>query len=543
MRLRGAGVVAGAVTAVYPGALALLGALALVGRRSVRLPYPALLLAASVLWLLPAASDLFLGRVGPVTLGEVGQLAVFLLVAAGGAALGRALGSARHLVPGLLVGLGAVALASAAAAFEGPAGRVALWTDHPNILGASVLLPAAATALLARSVRIGAAAIAAAAVPVGLSGSRSALIVLIVTAAYLVVAAAARRWRGGRARLTLAVASLAVAALAVVGAVMVQPRLGAFVSDLARLPLAALKPGLLGVPQPLGVTVTDLEGGELRLERTGSDWWSRLQYPLVLLPGKTYTFSVELAASGPADTIGVYGAVNADDTVTAARRGAWEATATGALVVTHLSTEELADGWTRVTLTFESGSHAKSWIWIGPAPDLAGAGGSGAAVRVRATSAWEGGENAKPAGAQTAEAASLATNQAVARVYAFVGAWSGFEAAPVFGQRGVEFASYFRHQAPTFYTAVPTHAHNAFLQSLFESGTSGTLGFLLLLVWAGAAIASRSDHRGLLVLLAVAVLANTVDTVMWSAGMMYFLAAVGGMVAGFGAPPADLMTE
>lgn len=524
----------GAVLGIYPGVVAGAGVVMAVRRRFVSLKYGLLLAGACFFWLLPALSDVALGRVNSATWGEAGELMLVLLAALAGAGLGKWLGTPTTLAAGLISGIGALALASIVAWLGSP-GRIALWMDHPNIFGASVLLPTTAALLLTKSSTARLLTLAIGFVPIGFSGSRSAILVLAAVGVCIIAVDTVKRRTGKRGRAVATIATLILSLGVVIAVFVLQPRLAALVRDVARFPLAALKPNVLGVPQALGVEVIEEGGSAVRIVAADSNWWSRLQYPLVLLPGRVYTFSAEMDLSTAGEAVGIYGAVNARDSIMMTRRLEWGARATGDLILIAVSTQEMVGGWTRMDLSFKTGSTDKSWLWIGPAPDLEGV-GAGSEVVVRSIAAWEGLATSEPERRLERGLISKETNQAVARIYAFIGAWHGFLESPMFGQRSVQFGSYFRMHAPTELTAVPAHAHNALLQSLFERGLVGTMGFILMLAWLQMNLTRSKVHPGLSILLLVAIASNIADAVIWSSGMMYFLAVFAGMTSGFTEP-------
>lgn len=521
---------AGLALTVYPGVMSVAGVMLLLRGRSASLQRTLLLGCACLFWLLPAIADVVLGRVSSTTWSDAGELAVFLLAGYGGTGLGRSLGARRKVGVGLSFGIGVVAVASIIYWLASP-GRIAAWTVHPNIFGASLLLPACAAWLLSGPGLLRVVTLVIAFVPVGFSGSRSALLVLTCVAIGLLVAGLAKRWARSRARIVAAALMLVVSVTGVALVSVLQPRLAALVGDVLAIPFSALVPGALGVPQELGVKSSELGGGVVVVEAMDSNWWSRLQYPLVLLPGRVYTFSLEMDLQNSGESVGIYGAINARDTVTVSRKLGWEAKTGGSLALVGYSLREVDGGYTKIELSVKSGSDTKEWLWIGPAPDLDGT-GAGEQVVVRSVVAWEGSGTSRSSTSTSQQLVSPSTDQAVARLQAFLGAWHGFIKSPLLGQRGVDFERYFRAEAPTGATAIPKHAHNAFLQSLFERGMVGTAGFLLLLVWVGMGLCHCDSQGGLGALLWISIAANMVDAVIWSAGMMYFLAAMGGMASG-----------
>lgn len=515
---------AGVAMAVQPGVLGVLAPFGMVGTKRIRLPRAWLLGVGGVLWLLPVAADVGVGSWTSSSTRDAGLLLVFLASAVGGAVLGRD-GALRWLPTGLTLGLCAMAVVSLVERGLRE-GRVEGWASHPNVWGASTLLPLAAVLLLSSSRRLRLVAAALALVSVALSGSRSAaLIALVIIVAFMVRACFARpvTWRR---RATQGLAVIAGALVLYVAMALVQPRLSTSLGDLFRLGGAGSKEvPLLGAAQPLGVEVARQEDGTMTIRRVDGPSWSRLQYPLILFPDTSYAIAMDVLPSGEGGSPGILGARGEDGLRVSLEAGAWVATASGRIDVLAFSARDLGDGWTELAVAFTSVAEVPLRFWIGPAPDL-GSDGEDALVSVRRVRAAIGGLDALPPGPVPPPAQSSLA--ALARLPAFDVAWAGFLERPLFGQRRTSFASYYRDHPPSQDTTVAGHAHDFFLQSLFERGAVGTLGCALLLVWVLVAPRDARQHVVLAVLLATALVANVVDTVLWSAGMGYFLAVVAG---------------
>lgn len=113
-------------------------------------------------------------------------------------------------------------------------------------------------------------------------------------------------------------------------------------------------------------------------------------------------------------------------------------------------------------------------------------------------------------------------------------AWTGIAEHPWVGRGPGTFSAYFeRLSLSTRATGsgVPAHAHDLFLEVLFERGIVGLAGLFLLiagLAWGAA----RDRDAGLLAILAAVLVANVFDYTFFFGGVIYPLAAVAGWRSG-----------
>lgn len=525
----------GIFMALYPPAGALLGLLDAPRIEHSRLRREGWLSAGLALLAVPPVADVVAGRAGRVTLTEALEIAALLTFAAAGYRMGRAGRTVSGTAFGLAVGVvlwGAVSLALWAA----QGGRVSGWMAHPNSWGALAVLP---TALVTASRPPGwavAAALAGASAAAVASGSRAATLGVAIVVVFAVMRASVRTVgsrAGGRFAWVLAVASVALlAALA-----SLQPRLWRGAVELfAAAPDWGGQEGVLGAPQALGVSAQDLDDGTLRLVREREARWSRYQWPMILFPETTYSASWEIRNETPGAAPGVLGVVRGDDEIEVRLGPAgWEARSGGDLEMLQVEVVNQEDGWVAVALSFRSNAGSPSRLWIGPAPDLACARCPAAltvrrAVAVRGTLA-ELGARGEP------RSLSVPTVEALSRISAFRAAWNAFLERPVLGHRGQTFSDYYRSHPPDQNTSVPAHAHNELLQALFQRGAVGAAGLVLLTGWALASFADSSERTAAVLVAALVVVLNQVDTLLLNTWMLHVLvlfAALAGVGAGAG---------
>ncbi|HEX7001117.1 MAG TPA: O-antigen ligase family protein [Trueperaceae bacterium] len=530
----------GALAALYPPGAALLGSLPALRGVRPRLGESALLGVGIVLLAAPAGADVFTGDSGWASLVEVLDALVLAVCAIAGSLMARSGHTLRSLAPGVAVGLILSGVVSTGLWLV-QGGRVSGWTSHPNIWGATVVLPLAlvAAGTVSRPLAVG-SFLAAYAVSIT-SGSRASLIgVSLVLAGGVLgtllsgTAPAAERRRGG---FLLAIAG--GVALLVVLAVM-QPRLWRSALEVLRVP-PSLESGqrVLGPPQALGVAVEAADDGTLLVERTRGVTWARYQFPMILFPGEVYSTYWELKSETSSSAPGVLGVVSGDDTIELRVAGeGWGTAAGGRIELVAADVRRADDGWLSIALSFRSNADVPLRLWIGPAPDL-GSAEPYAAVRIREAAGVVGGPERLVPGSRP-PALSTETIGVLARFSAYRAAWRAFLARPLLGHRGTSFAAYYRANPPDQGTAVPAHAHNALLQSLFQRGLVGTAGLVLVLVWYARAMA-RGGLRGAAWLsLASAGVMNSVDTFLWSAWMLAFLVLTGALAGSGARPPGEV---
>lgn len=513
---------AGILLTLIPGAMAVPGVVRFARGRSLRVPAWPVLAAGGVLWLLPATIGFI--RIGWDSSGvnEIGQLIGCILAFVGGVALGERVRHRAYLSLGLLMGIAIMAAASGLYWLISP-GRVAGWLPHANIWGAAIILPMVAVLLLARSRCQRALSVVLAIFVVAMSGSRAASLALFVTLATFGFVEVFRKMHNWTCRV-LSLIGIFVLAAAVYGAMsIVQPRLLSSISDLGSLRALELELPLLGAAQQLGVSISDEGGGTTKVETVAAEWWSRLQYPLILFPQKVYAISVELKAVSAGAQPGLVGVMSGGDIRVVESRGRWSANGYGHVEVIDFDVAKGLDGWVSLRLAFRSKAEKALRLWIGPAASTIN-GEANESILFRNLQAAVGDSAALLVPAKR-ETMSHSTNEALARISAFIGGWNGFLKAPLLGQRDEPYPDYYRNNPPTQNTAVPAHSHNILIQTLYEMGLTGFLGLVLLFTW----LATILYGRGLVIIL-TALVANMLDTTLWSSGMMYFLFAFAGLI-------------
>lgn len=526
----------GAALAVWPISAALPGLHSALRKRRVEFPHPWLLVIGSGLWLVTGFTVLFSGGGFTWLAQDVVQFVALVAVWYVCAALGSRAGFSRSLATGLAAGLAARALFSVVM-WLSDGGRVAGWAHHPNTWSAGMLLPVFAVFVMTRAPVPRCVALASAVIVAAATGSRTAIAVLVFMALTYVCSSSdeglrSRPWSRFALGAVVVVVVLAVLAL-------VQPRIFSSLGDLRQGARAG--PALLGVAQPLGVEIASEPGGVTLITRQGLVPWHRLQAPLILFPGTEYVLSIEIGASSSDGSPGLLGVASSGNEVRVERvADTWDVRASGHLVAGELAQVSLEDTWTRLEFGIATDSDDATWLWVGPAPDLSGA-VAGAWMEVRAfTASFAVGSGPAISRGEDLPELSLASRQALARRGAFAAAIAAFRQSPWFGRPMEPFTDYFRAHPASQQTAVPAHPHNELLAVLYHRGLVGTLGLLGMVSWLLLVYARRS--RPVAVTLAVVlVLANTFDTLLWSAGMIYVLGAMCGAAYGSLQPPEPEM--
>lgn len=458
--------------------------------------------------------------------------------ALGGAWLARSSGHRRLrvVVAGSSWAAWIMAATSVVQALTTSGARIEGWQVHPNIWAAAAVVPALLPLALGDRGWLGATALAAGLTTAAAAGSRTALLGLVVGMAGLAVVGL----RGARGTVVLrwSVVLLVFAAtglalqsgrwLPLIDAVRHPDRLLVSVSSTRSGNLLSSR------GQAVGVTVSPDAAGATReasvtVTKAAGAGWSRLQHEAVLVPGTTYTLTVEMSAISQDGRPGLlgYGRVGSI-------RPRLEVDATtgevidvgGGLAVESVDVRPQEGGWHATTITFRYDGEAPVHWWVGPAPDLR-SGTTGGGVEVRRFMLGVG-SSAQPFVEPGTE--DLALRQALDRVTAFRAAWRGFLARPWFGQPLGSFAGFARGTTVRDAATDVLHAHDLVLQTLFETGAVGALALALLLT--GLARLAHAAGPGLAIVFACVMLLNLVDLTFWSSGQALVLATTAAMAHG-----------
>lgn len=430
----------------------------------------------------------------------------------------------RHaFVIGVLVGLVAL-IAFAPIGHVGQ--RASGWSAHPNIWAGMVILPALLAASLAGRQAVSALAVVLGMAAVLLTGSRGQLAAIVAGGLVLVLA----RYAGRRRRQLILVILCGVALLAASA-----PRTRALIQD-SLTTVSRSDPGQVNLVQGGGdaLHVDRLSAAGTKeatiLAKTSRVPWARLQYPLILQPGSSYSISVDIRAEDHNTRPGLWGTgrdpvTREDLVVTFHREGSrWSTVARGPIEILSWSAEAQGDDWWHLHLAVRSASSSPVWWYVGPTPDQT-EGNVGAAIEVRDLRFLMGSE----VSTVVATRPSLATVQALARRSAFIAAWNGFVDSPLTGQGKGEFASFYRENPPGQDVAVPSHAHNWLLHALFERGAIGAAGLVLLL--GTIALTGLRGSPIFWVLIVGLAVSNLFDNVLFSSGQVFVFAAGSALLA------------
>ena len=411
------------------------------------------------------------------------------------------------------------------------------WGGNPTLFAHMVLVVGCLIALLANGGWLRTGSLALTTVAVLAAGSREAAFGLLLVLGYLVVhALVSRRLREGIGPLVLV--ALLIAALGF------GPQLGVGRTGY-RIASAASDPGVnlvRGSELPWGdwwdsrnVTVVAgsvrLQTGTLtdyRVTKRGSATWYRLQQVVPLDAGTTYTVSAWVLDQGTQHA-GIQGWGQAGGaspfTLTAAlvdHRLQVGVTGAGALDASGIAASD--GSWKRIYATFTYRGPQAPLNWsVGLAPD---------ARQMADTSATFAGFQLErgPLTAYRPGAASRGLDFTAGRADIWRVAWQGVKQRPWLGWGPSAFPAFYRGSTLAAAAAdgeVPAHAHNLFLEVLFERGVVGFAGLLLLLgafVWPSV----RRRDLGLLAVLSAVLLANVFDYTFFFGGVIYPLAAVVG---------------
>ncbi len=450
-----------------------------------------------------------------------------------------------HVLRGLFVGfvlLVALGLGHVSLNLAYPTVTEALvWGSNPALFAHMLLVVGSLIAVLTRQGWMRASTLAVTALGILAAGSREAAFGLLLVLAYLALrAVVTRKLAQG---LTLAVLSGSVLFLIVFGQAIGLGNIGFLV---AATPAAGptnlirgseIAKGDWWIARDVKIeTATARLGGRARtvytITKEGSASWLRLQQVVPLQRMQTYTASAWVLERG-AQRPGIQGWGQTEGNGTFALTaelidGQVRASLQGSGVIEDYGVAARNGAWQRIYATFkyEGTSPRVDW-YVGLAPDgreIAGA-----------TTAFAGFQVERgPLTSYTPGDATRGLPFATGRLSMWRAAWKGFLSRPWLGRGVGAFPSYYERTESSVTASqseVPAHAHNLYLEILFERGVLGLFGLMLLLTGLSMSAMRRRD-LGFLVVLGAVLLANVFDYTLFFGGVIYPLAAVAGWRAG-----------
>ncbi len=533
---------AAAIVSLLPGSASL--SVLFIGRRGGKIglrnaPKFTLVLAGMGLWLLPTGLKALPSASYNRIFIETGTATIVIAALIGTWAIGQRVKNDNGLsgiALGAVFGSTTMAALSLLEALLTPNERSNGWLVHPNTWAAQALLPGLAPFVVHVSWRLRIWSSLATLVVTFTSGSRTILIGFLIAALILTVWSLHEQFH--RAEITIVGTGLLLTA--VVMMITLSPRISTTLRDLTSpLAISTSKGNLLsGVGQLKRVRLISAtppsaaRANPTIIAKTDDSNWGRLQHSVLLFPNTEYVISLELYWEDPAILPGLLGIGHAGENSEAVQlriwseNDQWVTSSVGAIEVLEVQSSFTGDGWIRLetALRYE-GQQAVRW-WVGPTPDQREV-ASQAILYVRKFQLELG---TTPSPFTAPSPSHLSTIQALSRLFAFKVAWQGFLEKPWVGQPVGSFALYYRANPPSQDTAIPGHAHNLFLQTLFERGFIGLIGLLLFLI--GILLIGLPASKKLLVVFATVIAINLTDFTLW-AGVAYSFAALTGYLRGF----------
>jgi hypothetical protein len=412
------------------------------------------------------------------------------------------------------------------------------WFGHANLYAHTLLVLGFGVATLLNLGNARVSVVVLAVVGIVLTGSRSGIVAMVVATAYFV----ASRGRTPLRQRLLVLAVVVAAALAI--AVTPNPISARVVEPIQYALRAGESVNLLFSSNNLsewalhGIAVDEQtphpEAGprEWRVTRTVAAGWQRPQQTVALLPNLVYTLAGEFLPMGEELAPGFLGWAPGSSSqehlaVSTGQRGARVHNSRGFTIIA-ISGTALVGGWHRLEVTFTLAGSKPVELTLGPTPDLRSSRAE-VATLVRAMQ-LELGPRATSYSASSRTAAtrqaSLAAQEALARVSLWGVAARGFLERPFFGHGVGTFTEYFI-STDTSIAAVrvrPAHPHNVILASLFDGGIVGLLAtcLLVLAVWRTSQTWVRAVLVGLLA-------ANLFDNSLFVVVVLFPLALLSGL--------------
>lgn len=445
---------------------------------------------------------------------------------------------------GLIVGLAAIVLLGwlqidqLAFSYKTIAQAI-VWENNPSLYGHSVLVVGLLMAILLPTPRLRLFSLGLSALGILVSGSREAAIAWVAVAVLLLFVGQRRSLRHRFAELGLIAVMLAIAAG--LGPLLGWGRVG-FLVDVIPAP-EGIKNMVQGSEIARGDwwddTWVEVESGQAviggrelttyHVTKEGAEGWLRLQQVIPISANTPYTVSVWLN-SEQASEPGIQGWGQLADeqgtfSVTAALTAqGWQAGESGPGRVLDAGILARDGEWARAFVSFVYQGETSPLYWyVGLAPD---------SRFIKGTSASFAGFQLEQSATPTPYNPGTATRGlglSVARIPYWRAAWQGFLDKPLFGWGQEQFPDYYRDNGASRrqIQAIPSHAHNLFLQLLFERGIIGLAGLLLLLIALSHQALKKRDAAFLTVFAAI-LFANFFDYTLFYGGVIYPLAAVAG---------------
>jgi Undecaprenyl-phosphate galactose phosphotransferase WbaP len=460
-------------------------------------------------------------------------------------ALGRAKVSSRHIGLGLFAGffivvvLGWLQIDALNFLYARTIAQAIVWQSHPSLYGHTILALGALIAILFADARLRMASLGIAAFGILITGSREAAIAWVLVAVSLMIIRYKRTERTHLLEITLVLAMLAVAAG--LGPALGWGRVG-FLVDL--LPPAEPSRNLLQGTEVVAGDWWDAMGVEVEatpiflqdrtltrytVTKTEAERWMRLQQVVPLRPALPYSLSVWLREPAGEARPGLesWGQALGEDLpfiVTGVlENGEWRATVSGPGRILDAGVLASEGDWKRVWISFqyEGGASTLYW-WVGLAPDQRQ--GLGESAEFAGFQLEQG-----PVSDYRPGPASKGLGLSIARLPYWETALEGIRERFFAGWGQGSFASFFEARWPhrNLLHDAPAHAHNLFLDVLFERGLAGLIGLALLLA-ALAQAAWRKADWALLAVFTALLVANLFDSTLFYGGVIYPLAAVAG---------------
>ena len=387
---------------------------------------------------------------------------------------------------------------------QGPMGY-----DHPNVLAHALLVTGVGTIASFASGAVRAAGLGAAALTLVLTGSRSGLLGLAVTAALVV----ATQRRSRLALALVAAATIVVASVAVlaVGSPWAQRIVGPLTGPLVDPRPVNLLVASEGIANTAAwahagveVLVVSARRGSVpavhRIERNRAIDWARPQQLVELAPGGTYTMSAEFRQAGDGEPGFLGWAEHPDGSVeirVSLAPDAARVRRVAGFVDVSARVVRLEDGWSRLEATVTLDRSSAVDLAFGPSPDLASA-TPGATTEIRALQ-FEAGSSASTYIPTTR--IRVGAGEALARLTIWRTAVDGIRTRPWMGWGYGAFPEYFVSQGDgQASNPAPAHPHNQILSSAFDGGLIGLVGLAFLvsaLLW-GTRGWGRASLLGLL---------------------------------------------
>ena len=409
--------------------------------------------------------------------------------------------------------------------------RVGAWAVHPNIWGAHLaagFMVALAVVHVTRSPRAHAMVALLGVVAITTTGSRSALIAMVVgiLATWFVQLGPAWLAAETRQRWLRALFWLTTLTAVCVTAIVVVPagsRMLPMPSERPANRLVASEDLTHGAWTRRDVTVWRLsEGTEHavhRIRAESRDGLARLHQRHVLRPGETMTFSVELGPDAPHAGLLAFDADGGRLQV--GRDGSIPYAPTTPRIVA-MNVEPRDDGWAQLVLTVVHDGH-EPLIWrLGIAPTLRA--GEAASVSVRRMSLVAGIEVGSYVGTTPEDDARARADLSAAQRLGYLPlALTVARERWLFGHgRASTFAELAAEVAPGRLSATdrPVHPHNLLLDLLVTNGVIGLTGFgFLLLGWWGAI--PRQARAATVPFVVTLALCNLADATLLTGGPEY----------------------